>query len=803
MSDTPARQHRSPHHDHDQDHDFDRDHDRALTRHLEALLGRQLRRIRTRFLLHGVGILLFALGGLAVIYYGTDRLLQLPPEVRVLVTLGLTVYLLFLTRRWILYPLGRRFTRGDVAIALEQRFPELHQKLISALQLGRDADTGKLRNQSAAMIHLLLADARAHIQEVPHKQLLNPTQTGKVWAAVAGVALVICLGAADNSPAVRVFLQRVLGLDVAYPRATNLRLILPEGGDYQIEASLDTNTVRVTLAAGGDLPVVVRVEGVVPKQVYMIVHGGRGMARRNPMTRRGENRFRHVFRRIAGDFLFHAAGGDDANGDLTVQVKTLQPPRVETIQALVHYPEYTGMAPVNQVGGTVEALIGSRIQLDITTTADVEKATLTFQESGREPIDLVATTVTDDAGPRTVYRASLLHTQSDRYQVKLLGKAGLTNPHPGTYQLLAVPDHAPVGNVLAPENDNLNVVLPDGIIPVRIEARDDFGLTNATVVVQSDKAESSLERVLFQQQPNDQPTKERLLQDFIDLAQPPSDRARVSIGQTLLITTELRDNRQPEAGITKLTGRQVYVIGETDLLRRVAGHFRRVREAVEQNLRLQMDRHERLLDVLEDLQKGATVPQEQVAITAVEVAQGRIQGAAGRIHTEFMRAFDFHLFNRLDPSNTAKKVEEFYREFHAADPRAQRFLAEFYQDLMVKRRDGRLGAMEILDPILQMTIAASRIAGELAPRTLELMATARVAPSTAAATDALRTAADGQTAIIEVLQELLRRLDDWNEFQDLIDNTRSLRDKQRDIRARTQTLEESKGGQPGRGEKRR
>jgi hypothetical protein len=228
-----------------------------------------------------------------------------------------------------------------------------------------------------------------------------------------------------------------------------------------------------------------------------------------------------------------------------------------------------------------------------------------------------------------------------------------------------------------------------------------------------------------------------------------------------------------------------------------------VREAVERNLRLQRDRHERLLDVLEDLQKGATVPQEQVAITAVEVAQGRIQGAAARIHTEFMRAFDFHLFNRLDPSNTAKKVEEFYREFHATDPRAQRFLAEFYQDLMVQRRDGRLGAMEILDPVLQMTIAASRIAGELAPRTLELMASARVAPTTAAATGALRTAADGQTAIIEVLQELLRRLDDWNEFQDLIDNTRSLRDKQRDIRARTQTLEESKGGPPGRGEKRR
>ncbi len=765
-------------------------------------MGGQLRRIRGRFGFHGAGVLLFALGGLLVIYYGIDRMLQLPPAVRVLLTAGLAVYLFYLTRRWVLYPLGRSFTRRDVALALEQRFPELRQKLISALQLGRSAEVGELRNQSAAMVRMLLEDASAHIRKVPHKRLLNPVQTSKVWAATAGVALIVCMGAADNPAAAGVFLQRILGSGVAYPRATNLRLILPEGAGYKI--TTDGDTADITLAAGSDLPIVVRVDGVVPKQVYMvIVHGGRGMARRNPMTRRGEDRFRHVFRRIAGDLVFHAAGGDDAQGNLTVRVNAIQPPRVENIQALVHYPGYTGMTPATQMGGSVEALVGSRIQLDVGTTEDVNKATLSFLESGREPIDLAATTVTDDAGSRTIYRTSLVLTQSDRYQVKLSGKAGLTNPHPGTYQLFAVPDHSPVGNVLAPENDNLNVVLPDGIIPIRIEARDDFGLTKATVAVQSDKAESSIDRVLFQHQPTAPPTKRRMLQDFMDLAQPPSDRAQVSVGQTLLITAELQDNRRPEAGTTKLTPRQVYVIGETDLLRRVAGHFRRVREAVEQNLRLQIDRHDRLLDVLEDLSNGSTLGQERAAITAVEVAQGRIQGAAGRTHVEFTRAFDFHLFNRLDPANTAKKVEALYRTFYATDARAQRFLPEFYEDLMARRRDGRLGAMEVLDPILQMTVAAGRIATKLAPETLQLMATARVAPSTAAAKAALDQAAVGQSAIIKVLQELLSRLHDWNEFQDLIDNTRSLRDRQRDLRARTRALQESKGGPPGQGEKRR
>jgi len=795
VPDSPEQQHQPQQPGHDQDRGYE------LTRYLEAHLGQQLRRIRGRFLLHGIGAVLFMTGGVLVAYYGLDRLLQLPPAVRVLISLSLAGYLLYLTRRFLLYPLGRSFTRGDVAIAFEQRFPELRQKLISALQLGRKADAGELRNESEAMVRLLLQDARKHVQEVPHRRLLNPVQTSKVWAAAAGVAVIVLLGAANNAAATGVFLQRMLGLDVAYPRATNLHLIPPEGDDYRLSAGPDSNTMRVTLAAGSDLPIVVRVEGEVPKQVFMIVHGGRGMARQNAMTRRGEDRFRHVFRRVAGDFVFHAAGGDDPRGDLTVQVKTLQPPRVETIQALVHYPAYTGMAPTTQVGGTVEALIGSSIQLDVSVTEDIGKAALTFHESGRKPIDLVPTVITDDAGPRTVYRATLVHTQSDRYQVELVGKAGLTNPHPGTYHLLAVPDHAPVGNVLAPENDNLNVVLPDGIIPIRIQAGDDFGLTKATVTLQSDKADATVERVLFERLPDTPPTKERILQDFVDLAQPPSDRAPVSIGQTLLITAQLQDNRQPEAGTTKLTPRQIYVIGETDLLRRVAGHFRRVREAVEQNLRLQIDRHGRLLDVLETLDKGGVT--NQVVITGIEVAQGRIQGAAGRIHTELMRAFDFHLFNRLDSANAAKKVAALYRDFHDKDPRPQRFLPEFYQDLTAQRRDGRLGAMEVLDPILLMTYAGGRMAGELAPSTLEMIAKARVAASAADAKKALKAAAGGQTAIIKVLRELLSRLDDWNEFQDLIDNARSLRDKQRDIQTRTQSLDKSKGGQPGRGEKRR
>ena len=46
-------------------------------------------------------------------------------------------YLAYLLHRFVLYPLNRALTRRDVALAIEQRFPELQEKLISAIQLGK------------------------------------------------------------------------------------------------------------------------------------------------------------------------------------------------------------------------------------------------------------------------------------------------------------------------------------------------------------------------------------------------------------------------------------------------------------------------------------------------------------------------------------------------------------------------------------------------------------------------------------------------------------------------------------------
>jgi len=56
----------------------------------------------------------------------------------------------------------------------------------------------------------------------------------------------------------------------------------------------------------------------------------------------------------------------------------------------------------------------------------------------------------------------------------------------------------------------------------------------------------------------------------------------------------------------------------------------------------------------------------------------------------------------------------------------------------------------------------------------------------------LTEASTRQRHMIQAFKALLTRLDRWNEFQDVITNTRSLLDQQRDVKNRTKNLQGGK-----------
>jgi hypothetical protein len=753
---------------------------------LDRLLGDQLGRVRRRFLVHGSGAVLLVPAALILFAFLLDHFLRLPAPVRVFHTLAILALLAAAAVRFLHYPLTRRFLPVDVALLLERSFPDLHERLVSAIQLkqplaGAAVDAAALRNQSAAMIEQLLADAAAMARRLPLRALFDPTRTARLWAGAVTLWLLLLGGAATAPDTAWAFVLRHLGRNVPYPRATHLFVELPPAGP-DLQRTDTEGAADLVVPAGADLHVSVLARGVVPDAVFLEQETAAGERRSVPMTPRPGGRFRTVFRRITGSFAFHARGGDDDHGDLSVTVRTIHPPLVASIKAGLRPPAYTGRPPTVQAGGAIEALTGTEVSLSVVSTAPVTAATAVFLESGRR-VPLATTTIVDDSGSITAQVGTFVVAESDRYQVELVGEGGLRNPNPGTYPVTALQDYAPVGRWLLPEDESGTLLLPEALLCMRAEARDDFGLTGAALTIDAGAGRTQTRALLPPPAPDGARPQQAAFVEVFEVKDLLGDQR----GEGIALQLALTDNRLPEANVTQLPRRLAQIVDQAQLAAAIARHFRGLREEVEQSLELQRDRAERLQELVEKTPAPGLATSQ--VLTAIEVGQGRIQSAADRVHRGAMRAFDLHLWNRLEPSPPAATVVELYRAWYQTHPEPVAHQGAFYRDLERRRREGTLGAMEnALDPILAMVVLADGLQGEACPAVLRLLAEAQVAKGTADLEKKLASTVVAQSRIVATLQDLLGRLDAWNTYQDLVQEARALREKQRDVQQRTEEI---------------
>lgn len=755
----------------------------ALSLEIDRLLEGQLARVRRRYFVHGLATAVLLPCAVVLGAFALDHMLRLPTPIRVFHTLLVLAAFAFASWRFLWYPLSRRFGETDAAVLLERAFPELHERLVSATQLKAalaTTDDAQLRNQSAAMIEQLLADAAKTAQSLPLEQLFVPTRTRQLWASASTLALLLLGGAAAMPDTAAAFLWRHLGLEVSYPKETRLVVELPQGGqDLQRQDS--GNETRITLPAGADLPVSVLADGVVPKEVFLDVSNQGGALRSIATAPRPGGRFRHVFRRVMTGFTFHARGGDDETGDRTVTVVTVHPPLVADVKAELTPPAYTRKASETQTGGAIEALLGTEVRVTVRSTQPVATATLVFLESNKR-VPLAAQQITDDSGAATALVGTFTVEQSDRYQVELLGDGGLKNPNPGAYPISALQDYAPVGRWLCPDDEANTPLLPEAILCVRVHARDDFGLQTGKLSIDAGQGRVTEKELLAAPSAEEGARLERLFLQLVELKDLlPAGGTTDALG----LQVDFSDNKDPAPNATQLPRRQIQVVDQAQLSAAISRHFRSLREEAEQALDLQNDRRARLTDLIASSPRpSAAVAQE---ITVVEVGQGRIQSASERLLRGAMRAFDLHLWNRLDPSPNAAQAVAYYESWHRQNADPQPFSPAFYRALQQQRQQGAIGAMEqSLDPILRMVGLADALAAQQSPPLLRTLAQAQVAGSAESLQASLQQALAMQDGITKSLQELLSKLDEWNDYQDLVQEARSLMEKQRDVQSRTQ-----------------
>jgi hypothetical protein len=364
------------------------------------------------------------------------------------------------------------------ASLVEGRHPQMRNKLINALQLGRDHTPGF----SASLIEAIVKDADRGLvdTEVGESVDRKPTRNAALFALV-GVLLVSGYAVA-MTPRFFNGLARVLlpMSDIAPYTRTRLPAEAVEPGSTRV-------------AEGKALPITVRAQGDVPESARIFRRTGKGSWQVNEMDALQDGVFRFNANQVNGAFEYYITAGDATSP--TFQVEVIRPPQVAKLAIVYTYPAYTGLPPRRIEGGDgeINGIAGTTVRLELTaskplSSAEIEttKETIAFDREG----DLFVATfalwadkakATDDVAGRrllvapTRYKILLADTEGyknfsdDEDKKKLLSRSILLRPD------------APPEVVLRSADERRNVKA-DSVLPLDIEATDDFGVKLTRVV---------------------------------------------------------------------------------------------------------------------------------------------------------------------------------------------------------------------------------------------------------------------------------------------------------------------------------
>lgn len=356
--------------------------------------------------------------------------------------------------RFLVGPLLLPLDADNLALLVEQHFPELKERLISAVQFEREGPRGS-RGVSQSLIRAVLASAEEATRSLEVKRVLSSGKPLKL-AAVALAGCVLAGAYGHRYPSyVAIWAQRLVNpvSTARWPRKVQLEVV----GIQRL----------LTVARGEDLSIEIALRKGNLSQVtidYVHSSGGKGIRR----LRRGpEGRFKALFPRVSEPMKFRARGGDDETPWYAVEV--VDRPRVERVQVSVQYPKYTGLPEEVLVNGQgeVSAVVGTAVRLRAETDQPVAAGWLAIEEGERVPLQL------DDS--THLGGQMILQLGYTAYRIEVETSDGVRNGNPLTFKLQVLPDKPPVVRIQGHEarQDYTTVAR----VPLDYSVVDDYGLS--------------------------------------------------------------------------------------------------------------------------------------------------------------------------------------------------------------------------------------------------------------------------------------------------------------------------------------
>lgn len=351
----------------------------AIPQEITDLLNRLRKKIRSYILLEGTARLLAVSGLIFWISFIIDWAyfqlshFELPVWFRVSYLLISLSALITFGCSLILFRLMKKMRRNALALVLEKRFPELDDRLATAIELH---ETNEPQNAlTRAMLDRTVQEVTRSSQQLPLEDVFDKRPLKRAFLCALMLLISIISLAVMNQPAMARWAKGYLELRPDYwNRETGLVVkVIAQPGDRVKEFQ----NLTYKHGLGNDLTLQVEtVDGKkVPERVQLTYRtkNGRGGGR-TVMSRMGEGKFKHTITDLLDGIQIWVSGNDFTNPEPYL-VEVVETPVLDQIQLDCIYPAYTGLNEIspgtNQPVADARLVQGTQIALPINTKMEM------------------------------------------------------------------------------------------------------------------------------------------------------------------------------------------------------------------------------------------------------------------------------------------------------------------------------------------------------------------------------------------------------------------------------------------------
>ncbi len=423
--------------------------------------------------LKGASQVVLATLAVFLLFFALDSIFELDTFVRVIL-LGLMVgVFVVLSYIELIRPLMHVPNETQLARFLEEKHPNLEDRLVTAVELGGAEDP----RASQAIFEKLLDDTRFHVEPLNLASTVK-SRSASIWSGAAALGMVILVG--------------LLFLNFDFFSMRSNRLLTPwEFPTIKPKPELAVFPGDARVPKGSPQQIRAELTAFEAEAVNLYYSDDDSSWQKVAMDLTMDAKaFEYNFFDLQQNTRYYVKADERLSDIYTFSV--YEAPKIRRVDLILNYADFTGMKTVRQRNsGDVWAPEGTAVTIQAIADKPLTKASILMSEG-----KALKTQVKND----TVVVASFTVQQDDYYKISITDRDNMSNDPPPEYFVHAQINQAPILTLKWPGRDISASMLEE--VPVRVEVQDDFGKPQVVLKYVVNSTEEQSVPLQLRSQPN-------------------------------------------------------------------------------------------------------------------------------------------------------------------------------------------------------------------------------------------------------------------------------------------------------------